>query len=87
MLEYSIVFNIFIAAFNLIPVPPLDGGRIMVSLLPRRQAIALSRVEPYGMLVVLVLWATGLANYIIMPLQALVRFLVGLMLIPLQGLM
>ena len=87
MLQYSIVFNIFIAAFNLIPVPPLDGGRIMVSLLPRRQAIALSRVEPYGMLVVLVLWATGLANYIIMPLQELVSFLVGLVLIPLKGLM
>jgi Zn-dependent protease len=87
MLQYSIVFNIFIAAFNLIPVPPLDGGRIMVGLLPQRQAMALSRVEPYGMLVVLLLWVTGLANYLIMPLQALVRFLVGLVIMPIQGLM
>jgi len=38
--------------FNLIPIPPLDGGRVMVSLLPPRQAEALSRLEPYGMLII-----------------------------------
>ena len=45
----------FLAIFNLIPIPPLDGGRVMVGLLPARQAMALSRIEPYGFLIVLAL--------------------------------
>jgi len=38
--------------FNLIPIPPLDGGRILANLLPARSAMALARVEPYGMLII-----------------------------------
>jgi len=40
--------NIGLFVFNLFPLPPLDGGRIMVGLLPMRQALAFSRIEPYG---------------------------------------
>jgi Zn-dependent protease len=52
-LRNALVFNVVLAVFNLFPLPPLDGGRILVGLLPWRAAIALSRVEPYGILILI----------------------------------
>lgn len=49
----SILSNLVLGLFNLLPLPPLDGGRIMVGILPRRPAIALAGVEPYGLLIVI----------------------------------
>lgn len=49
----SILANLVLGLFNLMPLPPLDGGRIMVGLLPRAPAIALARVEPYGLMIVI----------------------------------
>ncbi len=49
MLAFSAHFNVLLAVFNLIPVPPLDGGRILVGILPDPQAYAVSRLEPFGM--------------------------------------
>ncbi|MCI0529194.1 MAG: site-2 protease family protein [Nitrospira sp.] len=55
MLRFSVIINIVLMVFNMVPIPPLDGGRVMVGLLPEKQANALSAVEPYGFLILLFL--------------------------------
>ena len=87
MIQYSISFNIFIAAFNLFPVPPLDGGRIVTSLLPTKYSYHFSKLEPYGILIVLALWFTGIAHYIIVPIQAFIEIILRIFLLPFGGLM
>jgi Zn-dependent protease len=72
----GIVVNIALAVLNLMPVPPLDGGRIMTSLLPLNLAIPYSRLEPYGLFILLALLASGLRGRVIGPL---VDFGIGLL--------
>lgn len=68
----GVLANLVMAAFNLFPLPPLDGGRILVGLLPARQAYALSRIEPWGFFIVLGLVLLGIVGtYWLLPLLQL----------------
>ena len=67
MLQASVMWNVLLALFNLIPVPPLDGGRVVNGFLPPRLSYRYSRLEPYGMLILVVLIMTGLSGVFIGP--------------------
>ena len=57
---FGMIINTILMVFNLIPIPPTDGGRIATSLLPVRLAYPLSKVEPYGLMIILLLLVTGI---------------------------
>jgi Zn-dependent protease len=63
----GVFINVIIMVLNLLPLPPLDGGRILVSLLPQRLADGVSRVEPYGFVVLIVLLFTGVLGFVLWP--------------------
>jgi Zn-dependent protease len=67
MSKAGILVNIGLMALNLLPVPPLDGGRIAVGLLPHQLAVQYARVEPYGLFIVLGLLATNTLGFFLEP--------------------
>jgi len=73
----GVFVNIIIMVLNLVPLPPLDGGRILVSLLPHRLAYAVSRIEPYGFLILIVLLFTGALGWVLWPAIGAVMVLIG----------
>jgi Zn-dependent protease len=86
--QAGILVNLVMFVFNLFPLPPLDGGRILVGLLPVRQAIALSRIEPYGFFIVMALVLTGIVTtFWLSPLMALSMQALKLLLGPFQMLL
>ena len=64
----GVQINLVIMALNLFPIPPLDGGRIVFSLLPHRLAWQYAKLEPYGLIIVLVLLATGVLWTLLAPI-------------------
>nr|WP_236599289.1 site-2 protease family protein [Ramlibacter monticola] len=88
MAKAGVLVNLVMWAFNLFPLPPLDGGRVLVGLLPPRQAYSLSRVEPWGFFIVMGLVLLGiLSNYWLRPLMAVGYWILDLLLTPLTFLL
>jgi Zn-dependent protease len=67
----GVLVNAILMVLNLLPIPPLDGGRIVVSLLPHRQAYQFSRIEPYGLFIVIGLMLLKVLDYVLWPLVTL----------------
>jgi Zn-dependent protease len=72
--------NLMLMAVNLLPILPLDGGRILFSLLPSRMAWQYSRIEPYGMIILIMLLATNMLNFLVSPILAMGNGIVRLFL-------
>jgi Zn-dependent protease len=75
MALWGVQINIFLALFNLIPIPPLDGSHILAILLPRDLARVYAYLEPVGFILILVLFYTGIMGVFIMPVYRLIASL------------
>lgn len=85
MAEEGVKVNLVLFALNMFPLPPLDGGRILVGLLPMGPARTVSRIEPFGFFIVLGLVFTGLlGNYWLRPLMAVTGDIIDILLTPLR---
>ncbi|WP_426190621.1 site-2 protease family protein [Massilia sp. DWR3-1-1] len=73
--QAGILTNCVMFVFNLLPIPPLDGSRVVYALLPNRLAAQYAKIEPYGMFIVLGLLVLQLLNYWFVPMMALTQML------------
>lgn len=83
MCQAGMLVNVVMFAFNLFPLPPLDGGRVLVGLLPYKQAVLLSRVEPWGFFIVMGLVLAGVVGTLwLRPIMGLTFEFLDLLLTP-----
>lgn len=88
MCRAGLLVNLVMFAFNLFPLPPLDGGRILVGVLPWKQAALVSRVEPWGFFIVMALVITGAVGTLwLRPLMMLTNSAIEVLLTPLRMLL
>ncbi|MBI5150512.1 MAG: site-2 protease family protein [Candidatus Omnitrophica bacterium] len=76
--ETVVFINLLLAIFNMIPVPPLDGSRLVMGILPRALAVPYSRLERYGILIVVLLISMGVFENVVLPVLALAGKLLGM---------
>lgn len=87
MARAGILTNILMFAFNLVPIPPLDGGRILTSMLPNKLAYRFARIEPYGFFIVLALIYFKILNFWVLPLMLMTDFVLRAIVFPLSFLL
>ena len=87
MAKAGVLVNILMFSFNLVPIPPLDGGRIVTSLLPHKLAYQFARIEPYGFFIVLALIYFKILNFWVVPVAVLTETFLHLILSPLSFLL
>jgi Zn-dependent protease len=79
MAMWGIKINVVLMVLNLLPLPPLDGGRVAVSLLPHRQAFQLAKIEPYGMFILIFLAITPVLGWVLSPLIGMMYKLLSML--------
>jgi Zn-dependent protease len=87
MTQAGVLTNLVIFAFNLFPIPPLDGGRILTSILPHQYAYKFAQLEPYGFFILLGLMFLNVLGYWMLPVMTLANGLLQILIFPLKFLL